>query len=262
VIAEPGVTLEPTDSPYRRRIELRPTPGVVAAAMEDYIHHFAIRLEHDGNLVTAVEVVPQRVPWSSCPEGAAGLHRLVGVPLIEVAALDTWMGGRVSQCVHTVDLAVLAAAAALRGHDRTYEVWMTGMGHRRPTVTLHRDGEVWATWTIAGNEVVDGPRFAGLTMDRRGFSAWIDANLDAEDREAAFVLRRGAVIGLSRAVVMDDWVHPDDARPVDESCHTYGAGVASVALRKGRPRRTEDDGLGAPLPVADGARMQPTDTGT
>ena len=108
--------------------------------------------------------------------------------------------------------------------------------------------------------MVDAPRFAGLTMDRRGFSAWIDANLDAEDQEAAFVMRRGAVIGLSRAVVMDDWVHPDDARPVDESCHTYGAGVAPVALRAGRPRRTEEDGLGTPLPVVDGDRMQRTDS--
>ena len=259
MIAEPGVTLEPTESPYRRRIELRPSPGVVAAAMEDYIHHFAIRLEHDGATVIAVEVVPQRVPWTSCPEGAAGLHRLVGVPLAEIATLDRWMGGRVTQCVHTVDLAVLAAAAARRGGDRTYEVWMTGAGGRRPQVTLHRDGEVWAAWTIVGNEVVDGDRFAGLTMDRRGFSAWIDAHLDEEEREAAFVLRRGAVIGLSRAVVMDDWVHPDDARPVDQSCHTYGTGVASVALRAGRPRRTEDDGLGAPLPPADGAGMQPTE---
>jgi hypothetical protein len=261
VIAEPGVTLEPTAAPYRRRIELRPSPGVVAAAMEDYVHHFAIRLEHDGTVVTAVEVVPQRVPWTSCPEGAAGLRRLVGVPLAEVATLDAWMGGRVTQCVHTVDLAVLAAAAALRGADRTYEVWMTGTGGPGPEVTLHRDGEVWATWRIMGNDVVDDDRFAGLTMDRRGFSTWIEAHLDDDDREAAFVLRRGAVIGLSRAVVMDAWVHPDDARPVDESCHTYGSRVAPVALRKDRTRRTEDDGMGTPVPVATGPRMRTSDGG-
>lgn len=258
MIAEPGVTLEPTEQPYRRRIELRPSPGAVDAAMEDYVHHFALRLEHDGTTVTAVEVVPSRIPWTSCPEGAVGLLRLVGVPLAEIPDLHSWMGGRVSQCVHTVDLAVLAAAAALRGRDRTYEVWMTGTGGPRPEVTLHRDGDVWARWTIDGERVVGDDRFAGLTMDRAGFSAWIDANLDAEDREAAFVLRRGAVIGLSRAVVMDTWVHPSDARPVDDSCHTYGSSVAPVALRQDRSRRTEDDGLGTPLPAPDRARVRPT----
>lgn len=259
--AEPTPSFVPTDEPYRRRIELRPSEGSVGAAMEDYVHHFALRLHHDGATVTAVEVVAQRVPWASCPGGAAGVHRLVGVPLDRVADLDGWMGGRTSQCVHAVDLAVLAAAAARRGSDRTYEVWLHGVGHEEMRATLVRDDEEWATWRTVGGRVVDEGRFAGLTLDRAPFSAWIEAHLDVDDREAAFVLRRGIVIGLSRAVVHDAWRHPDDARPADGSCLTYAAPHVHEAAITMRTRATERDGRGTPIPVADGARVPPLGPG-
>lgn len=255
----PGVIVEATDEPYRRRIELRPSEGSVAAAMEDYVHHFAIRLDHDGTTVTGVEVVPQRIPWSTCPSGAAGLHRLLGVPLAEVAALDGWMGSRTDQCVHTLDLAVLAAAAALRGGDRTYEVWLTGVGGRRMESTLVRDGDDWARWTIVDLALVDEGRFAGLTLDRKGFSAWIAEHLDIDDQEAAFVLRRGTTIGLSRSVVMDGWDHPDDARPGDASCFTYGPPHAGEALIRMRPRPTDRDGRGTPIPAVVLGGVPPVD---
>ncbi len=243
--------IPPTDHPYRRRIELRPATGVVGAAMEDYIHHFAVRLHHDGSTVTAVEVAPERTPWSSCAVGAAGLARLEGVALEDVADLDRWMGGRPSQCVHTTDLAVLAAAAARRGEERTYEVWLTGIGHRRRRATLLVDGSEWATWEIEAFAVLDEGRFAGLTLDRRSFSAWVAANLDADGAEAAFVLRRGSIIGMGRSLPMDEWRHPVEARPADDSCHTYCTDVAGVAVRNvGTARATEVDGPGAPIPAA------------
>ena len=245
--AEPEV--RPTEAAYRRRIELRPASGVVEAAMEDYVHHFALRLHHDGTAITAVESVPVRVPWTSCPVGAAGLSRLEGVRLDTVADLDAWTDGRSAQCVHTTDLAVLAAAAALRGAARTYEVWVTGVGRRRRSAVLLVDGETWATWVVEGQRVVADDRFDGLSLDRRGYSAWIAANLGPDEAELAFVLRRGSIIGMSKGVPMDDWVHPDDARPADESCHTYRADVVRVALRNvGTTRDTEDDGPGAPIP--------------
>lgn len=256
---EQGVFFVPTDDPYRRRIELRPSERSVGAAMEDFVHHFAIRLDHDGTVITAVEVVPQRVPWATCPQGAAGLHSLVGVPLAEVADLDRWMGGRAAQCVHTVDLAVLAAAAALRGTDRTYEVWLHGVGQAEMQATLVLDGDDWATWRTVGMAVVDEGRFAGLTLDRAAFSAWIDGHLDADDREAAFVLRRGLIIGLSRAVIHDQWVHPDDARPADGSCFTYAPPAVHTAAVTMSPRPTERDGRGTPIPGTDRGRVPPVD---
>jgi hypothetical protein len=250
-VTEPEPHVEPTDEPYRRRIELRPSEGVVEAAMEDFMHHFGLRLHHDGTVITAVEVAPERVPWSTCPEGAAGLLRLEGVPLADVADLDRWMGGRTAQCVHTTDLAVVAAAAARRGPDRTYEIRVTGSFRERRRATMLRDGEPWADWTIEGQRVLDDPRFTGLTLDRRGFSTWVQAHFGAtgDDAEGAFVLRRASIIAMGRGLDMDEWTHPDDARPADESCHTYRRDVVSVSLRNvGSGRANDADGEGVPIP--------------
>ena len=73
------------------------------------------------------------------------------------------------------------------------------------------------------------------------------------------MLRRGTTIGLSRAVVMDDWEHPDDARPMDGSCYTYGPPHAGEALIRMQPRTTDRDGRGTPIPVADKAGVSPLD---
>jgi hypothetical protein len=262
-VIDGDATVPAVAPPYRRRIELRPSDGVVDAAMEDYIHHFALRLHHDGTTIGAIEVAPQRVPWTTCPVGAAGLRRLEGVRLDRVRDFDAWMGGRSSQCVHTTDLAVLAASSALRGTARTYEVWVTDVSRGRRTAALLLDGRPWATWEIEGNHVVGEGRFAGLPVDGRGFSRWIaeaGADLGPGEAEAAFVLRRGSIIGLSRSIDMDEWTHPDDAHPGDESCHTYRSDVAHVALRNvGTARHTEDDGEGAPIPSSEGLYVRPSD---
>jgi hypothetical protein len=129
------------------------------------------------------------------------------------------------------------------------------------SATLVRDDADWATWRTAGMAVVDEGRFAGLTLDRAPFSAWIDANLDADDREAAFVLRRGLIIGLSRAVVHDAWRHPDDARPADGSCFTYAAPAVHEAAVTMSPRPTERDGRGTPIPPTDNQPVPPADPG-
>lgn len=252
-MTEPEAHVLPTDLPYRRRIELRPSEGVVEAAMEDFMHHFGLRLHHDGTVITAVEVAPERVPWSTCPEGAAGLLRLEGTRLDAVPDLQSWMGGRISQCVHTTDLVLLAAATALRGTPRTYEIWVTGSFLEQRHATMDRDGENWADWTIDGRSVLGDDRFAGLTLGQPVFGKWVLEHFGAgtDDAEAAAVLRRASVIAMGRGLDMDVWTHPDDARPADESCHTYHAGVVPVSFRNvGSFRTNEDDGAGAPIPAA------------
>jgi hypothetical protein len=224
---------------------------VVEAAMEDFMHHFALRLHHDGTVITTVEVAPERVPWSTCPEGAAGLLRLEGARLDAVGDLRSWMGGRIAQCVHTTDLVVLAAATALRGTPRTYEIWVTGSFREQRHATMDRDGENWADWTIEGRSVLGDHRFTGLTLRQPEFGEWVAEHLGVgtDDAEAAAVLRRASVISMGRGLDMDAWVHPDDARPADESCHTYHAAVVPVSLRNvGSSRPNEDDGAGAPIP--------------
>ena len=248
------IEIEPIDEVYRRRIEARVAPGVVEAAMEDYIHHFAIRLHHDGAIVTSVDIAPERVPWSTCPEGAIGLRRLIGVRLDEIGDLGTWIGTRADQCVHTTDLAVVAAAAACRGVDRTYEFLMSGIGHPRRVASLLIDGEQWATWAIEGQSVVDADvsgRFAGLPLDRAGFSRWVAENLSADEVEPAAVMRRATSIGLGRGLDVDSWPNAAFSRPGDDSCHTYRPAVVELSRRiVGSQRETEADPVGTAIPSA------------
>jgi hypothetical protein len=240
-----------SDQVYRRRIELRPSNLVVDAAMEDYLHHVGLRLHHDGVTITAVEVAPERLPWTTCPVGVAGAAALEGVAIGDVSELDRWMGGRASQCVHVVDLAVLAAAATRRGTARTYEVWVEPVGDGVRAARLLVDGAEWATWRMRGYDLVAEGRFAGLALDRRTFSSWVGAHLEADEAEMAFVLRRGLSIGISRTMDMDGFTHPVESMGAPESCHTFRADVSSVGLRNiGSARRTEDDGEGAPVPAA------------
>ena len=100
--------------------------------------------------------------------------------------------------------------------------------------TMDRDGENWADWTI------DGPaRCSATTASPASPSAsppsapgWPSTSAPAPTTpRPPCVLRRASVIAMGRGLDMDAWTHPDDARPADESCHTYHAGVVPVSFR-------------------------------
>lgn len=244
--------IEPTDAVYRRRIETRPVEGCVTATMEDFVHHFGLRLHHDGSVVTAVDVAADRTPWTTCPDGARAIVSIVGTALADVGDVRSWIGTRAVQCVHTTDLAVIAAAAALRGVDRDHEMRMWGIGAPERTITMWIDGSEWATWVIDATGVVDdgrSGRFAGMPLDAPSFSGWI-AELRADDREAAAIMRRAASVGLGRGLDMDAWTDATQGGNPIDSCHTYRADVVHRAGRDpGTLRATDADELGTAVPA-------------
>ncbi|MCD9624066.1 DUF2889 domain-containing protein [Rhabdothermincola salaria] len=244
-----GVGLRRGPLTYRRRIEIVPGAGSVDAAMEDYIHHFRVRLAHDGTRITAAEAVGVRVPWSTCPVGAAGLAALAGTSLDDAVLADRWVDDRRTQCVHTVDLAALAAAHALDAQPLVYEVHIELASFVERRARLTRDGVELLDWELHGQEVVgDGP-YAGMALDRRPFSQWLETRVPADEREPVVVLRRACSIGLGRLMDLDAIEVASDARPADESCHTYRTGVPELSRRcTGTARETEVDPPGTPIP--------------
>jgi hypothetical protein len=234
---------------YRRRIEVVPGDGLVEAAMEDHIHHFVVALHHDGILVTAAEATGVRTPWSTCPQGAAGLAALAGTPLAEVPLAERWLDDRASQCVHTVDLAGVAAAHALDEAPLAYEVVVELASFEDRRAALRRDGELVLDWQLEGQRVVGSGPFAGMGLDRRSFSRWLEGRVAPEDREPVVVLRRACTIALGRLMDLDRLAVAADARGADGSCHTYRRGVPEVATRNvGTARDTELDPVGTPIP--------------
>jgi len=244
-----GVGLRRGPLSYRRRIELVPGEGAVDAAMEDYIHHFRIRLTHDGARITSAHAEGVRVPWSTCPVGAAGLSALAGTALDDAVLADRWVDDRRTQCVHTVDLAALAAAHALDPHPTVYEVHIDLASFVRRRARLTRDGVELLDWDLEGQQVVgDGP-YTGMALDRGAFSEWLETRVPPHEREPVVVLRRACSIGLGRLMDLDAIDVASDARPADQSCHTYRSGVPETAHRcTGTARETELDPAGTPIP--------------
>src|SRR5262249_13195078 len=113
-VAPDGLDL--TADAYRRRIRVETTaPGTVVAALEDDFHHFIVTLRHDGSVVGGVTCVARRWPWTTCPDAAASLHALAGMPLSRrFPAAGAWTDPK-QNCTHQFDAACYAITHAARG---------------------------------------------------------------------------------------------------------------------------------------------------
>jgi hypothetical protein len=231
-----------TTAAYRRRIEIVPRPAAIEAEMEDFVHHFAIRIEHHDGVVTRADATGERVPWGTCRTGAAGLASLTGTSLSVATDVDTWAPDRSSQCVHVVDLALLALRHAADAEATHYEIRVTpGWGEHRRAV-LDENGRRVLDWTLAGDVATDGTNDE-LRLARAPFFATLDER-GATDREVerAVVLRRACSIALSRGIDLDSFATANEIREADNSCFTFRPEVIVRSPRMvGTTRATEDD---------------------
>lgn len=210
---------------FKRRTLITSGPGWGEAEVEDLFHHFRVRLLHDGAAVTGVEATAVRHPWTLCPAASAQLQLLVGMPLSgSVVDVGRWTPAR-QQCMHQFDLAGLAMAGTVAGRPRRcYDISISRLG---PLATgeLERDGVRLLRWTYGDDlMVVDPP---GISLGR-GFLRALQ-ELDPDDAEAAFVLRRACVIGRA-PFDMNDWDSADGAG-VMGSCWVFQPERVAQALR-------------------------------
>jgi len=232
------------DAVYRRRIELRPAAGAIEAEMEDWPHHFRLRITHDGCVVQRAEATAVRYPWSSCPLGAAGIASLAGLAIGDAVEPARWAPDRSAHCVHVFDLALLAVRHTADEGPTVYEAVLAPAAGPARRATLWRNGALVLSWSVEGDRITGTGPVTGLSLDRGPFLAWIRANLDAAGQEEATVLRRVCSIGLSRAIDLDRFGAAGDVHPPDRSCYTYRPEVAPVATRmRGSCRPTERDGV-------------------
>ena len=223
---------------YRRRVDVTTCPGRVVAEMEDYVHHFRVVLEHDGAVVTRAEGTGVRVPWTTCPLGAAGVAALTGTPIGAPRRPDEWVTDRTDQCTHVLDLAAVALGHA-GGEGVRYDARVSpGAGPRRTAVLRDGDEEL-LRWDLEDNVVASGP-FAGTSLRGPELKAAMDALPDPLLREQVAVLRRACQIAPSRAIDLDDYQVAAEISILDSSCHTLQPDVAARARRvRGTARPTE-----------------------
>jgi hypothetical protein len=233
-LVTPSETLD-----YARRIDVRTAPGRVVAEMEDYVHHFRVELEHADGVVTRAVGTGVRVPWATCPIGAAGVARLAGAK-VGPGTGDSWVGSdRTDQCTHVIDLAAVAVAHAGRPSIR-YDARVSPAGGPRRRAVLVADGRPVLEWELDNDVVQSGP-FAGLAVRSRELKRRMRELTDADQREYVAILRRACHIAPSRAIDLDDYEVAAQIGTIDSSCHTLQPDVAATSRRvRGSARRTEE----------------------
>jgi hypothetical protein len=231
------------DATYRRRIMLEPSGAAITAEMEDYMHHFRVRVVHRDGEVTAADAEGVRVPWTSCPGGAAGIRALVGTALAEAHHADSWASDRSGQCVHVVDLALLAAAHAYDATPTTYMIELAPVAQPVRRATLWHNGEPALAWTLEQDTITSAGPMHGVSLAGKDFFPWVGVHLSAGEQEAARVLRRACSIGVSRGLDPDVYTSATELRGPANSCYTFRPEVTLVARRtRGSARRTEEPG--------------------
>jgi len=182
----------PTFPPgFWRRIRLLPGPGRIAGALEDDMHSFRLRIDHEDDRITGVNAVAVRHPWTAC--AAAGAHlatELQGETLEKVAAHEPTL-----ECTHLFDLAILCAAHAHDTGPSCYDMRVADRIEDRTTATLDLNGIQQVVWQLEGT-VIRGPeRFAGLDIKR--VSKW-KHDFPENEAEWSTLLRRAIFVSGAR----------------------------------------------------------------
>jgi hypothetical protein len=222
---------------YLRRIRLTGNGGRaggdVLAELEDDFHHFELRLSHDGERVTAVDTAAVRYPWSTCPLAGERLAPLVGAPLTSRSSGHAATLSPRSNCTHLFDLAGLAVAHAAAGRGRRqYDVRIPEVTGQRRIAFLERDGAPLLRWEVEARQIVDPPPYAGRRLRGSGFIEWAESTLDADEAEAALVLRRALDIGMGRGMDLDPYPNAAAiAELVGAVCFTFHPDQARLGAR-------------------------------
>ena len=213
-------------APFRRQVVLeRPSADVVEAEVEDHIHHFAVRIEHEVGLVRAVSGRAVRAPWSTCPAAASVLDELVGQPVDGARVGDPG-----DHCTHLLDLALVAVRfASLDVPARRFDLVVEGWDEPEVTATARRDDGRSLRWTLRGMEIVAPEPYAGHRLGA-GFTSWAMSTLDRDEGELALLLRRAAWMSSSRGIDLDDFTRLSELPIPPGSC--YSAQPARIELAR------------------------------
>jgi hypothetical protein len=208
---------------FRRRVRITPRAHSVCSELEDDYHRMSVTLTHDGRTVSRIEVLMERVPWTTCPGAADQLQRtFTGVALADFAA----RGEKRENCTHLHDLAIWAAAHAFDDGSLVYDILVSDPVDGKRRVELRRNGAPMLAWTDERNCIIEPVELAGITLDK--LRPWIDS-LPAERREAARLLQWAAIIANGRGRSLEK---QSDASALGTGrCYTFQAHRVAAAKR-------------------------------
>lgn len=216
---------------FWRRIRLYPGPysstgaGWIGGALEDDMHHFRLRLDHDGTRITRAAGAALRHPWSGCSGAPAHLaQRFIGRTLAEVAAEDP-----TQHCTHLFDLAILCAAHVNDRRPSCFDMTVADRVTGRTTAIIVVDGEEALHLPLEGTIVGGDGIMAG--RDLRQLSRWKD-DYSAREVELVTLLRRAIFVSGVRGFKMpEDTLHAINSPGRMGVCFNYQLPQAETSTR-------------------------------
>jgi len=228
-MSHPGFA--PSGLPYHRRFTVRPEPGRIEAHMQDFCHHVRVVVTHEAGRIVEAFSEGIRLPWNTCPLGAAGVGRIAGLTVDEARNPANWPGGRTANCVHATDVALVALNHAFEREPFTYAISVSPASGRIRSVRLERNDVLAVEWTVKDSRLTAPEELAGRSLNRPDFDDW-SGQLPPQEREWATVLRRACHIAPSRDIDLDACeVAVQSIGAPDSSCLTLQPGVAETARR-------------------------------
>jgi len=197
-----------------RRVIIQPGSNAhgawIGGALEDDVHHFLMRFDHDGTRIVKAHAQTLRHPWSACPGGATHIAgELTGELLTQVAARDPFQ-----HCTHLYDLAVVMAAHAHDSGPTRFDLKVADRIEERTTAILQENGVELLRWQLDGTSICGIGAHAGL--DLKQLSKW-KQDLPPRDAERATMLRRAVFVSGAR-----QFNPPPGLRAADQGSHRLG----------------------------------------
>ena len=239
--------MNPCDTPFPswppglwRRVIIHPGSGWIGGALEDDVHRFHMRFEHDGTRIIAARAQAIRHPWSACPGAAPHIAgELKGELLGQVAARDPFQ-----HCTHLYDLAVVMAAHVDDKQPTQFDLRVADRIDERTSAILEENGSELLRWQLDGTSISGNGPHAGL--DLKQLSRW-KQELPPRDAERATMLRRAVFVSGAR-----QFNPPPGLRATDQGsqrmgvCYNYQLPQAEQSMRMDG-WRSDFSSSGAPL---------------
>ncbi len=219
---------------FRRRIKLDNEGNHVLAELEDCNHGFRLRLHHDGQQVTAIDVETLRYPLTTCKGAGEPLQALIGCPL--TPAIDKILKHTrpSSNCTHLFDLATLAIAHASRSEKRrVYDIEVPDSTTDLTELQVKRNGLIIHQWQASDHKLCSPSSVAGKPL-MKGFYFWVFKHFHGEALEAALVLQKGYFVSRARHIDLDAsaGMPASDDKYMLGACYTYSPAIVAEAFRE------------------------------
>jgi Protein of unknown function (DUF2889) len=210
---------------FWRRIVIQPGAGSIGGALEDDVHRFHLRFDHDGTRIIRAYAEAIRHPWSACPGAAPHIaSELTGELLADVANRDPFQ-----HCTHLFDLAVVLAAHRGDSQPIRFDMRVADKAGQRTTATLHENGVENLRWQLDGT-LIDGPT-PHTGRDLKQLSKW-KQDLTQGDAERATILRRAVFVsGARQFEVPSGHVAADPGSHRMGVCYNYQMPQAASSTR-------------------------------